>query len=73
MQVVSLLASRYAVTVSFRLLAWPAVVVYAILIYSSAQILVTHASMAPMGVALLATACLQTLLTLLASVLELFR
>lgn len=60
-------------TVSFRLLAWPAVVVYAILIYSSAQIMVTHTSTASLGVALLGTACLQTLLMLLASLLELFK
>ena len=73
LQAAVLCERQSGVTISLRLVIWPAVVAYAIEIYTSARITVTHTSTAPLGVALLASAAVQTLLMLTASVLELLK
>ena len=71
MQAATCAEQGYGITISLRLVAWPAIVTYAIQIFTSSKILVADAATAPLGVALLVTAALQTALMLVASILEL--
>ena len=73
LQVAAAWEQQCGVTISLRLAVWPAVVVYAIEIYTSAKIVVTSTSTAPLGIALLVSAAVQTILMLTASILELFK
>lgn len=73
LQILSFIEQKLGYTISLRLLIWPAVVIYAIQIYTSARVLVAKPSTAAMGTALLTTIVLVTALLLVASILELLK
>ena len=62
-----------AVTVSMRPLALTAIALYAVRVFTSAKVLVTHQSTASFGVAMLATACAQMVLMVAASIREMLK
>ena len=62
-----------AVTVSMRLLAFTAIALYAVRVFTSAKVLVTHQSTASYGVAILTTACAQMVLMIAASITEMVK
>ena len=62
-----------AVTVSMRPLPLTAIALYAVRVFTSAKVLVTHQSTASFGLAILATACTQMVLMVAASVTEILK
>lgn len=59
--------------IALRLSSSIGLLVYAARVYTSATILVAHASTAALGFALLATAAVQTVILFVAAAIELFR
>lgn len=64
------IAHSRSVTLSFKFLAWPGTVIYAIKIYTSAKILISQELAASLGATLVVITSIQFVLLIIASILE---